>query len=51
MESLLGGPFGSCTTFATTGEYAGVVRVVVFFAMSARMDPSALCRAPGVSAK
>jgi hypothetical protein len=27
------------------------VRVVVFFAMSARIAPSAFCRSPGVSAK
>jgi hypothetical protein len=35
----------------STGEYAGVVRVVAFFAICARMLPRALCSAPCVSAK
>src|SRR5580658_9073292 len=38
-------------TLVTTGEYAGVVRVVVSLAMSARMDPRALCRSPWLCAK
>src|SRR5579884_3048961 len=49
----VGGAFGSvaAATLVTTGEYAGVARVVVFFAMSAKIAPMAFCRSPGVSAK
>ena len=38
-------------TLVTTGEYAGTVRVVTCFEMSARMAPRAVWRSPGVSAK